>query len=310
MLGIFGGENWTPSLDHTGTIKTAQGVNHWAIFRWDANAKSNGFERQLRATRNDQFRPGALRHAARRSLLVERKRDESYGVGLAELMNPEVARHPQPVYSMLQATDPVFRLDGVGVIVASWRGGRGGAQTPRRFSSGATARRPQGEATVDPVADRPARSSGVSGAARPIVAPPWMKLLETSTTGLVNDLSTVSWTGEIDFSVCFSTPFPSQVFLTLFGLPLDELPGFLKMKDGVIRPDQGVGHEFGHPETEAYQQQAADSIYAYFEDVIDERGGTATTFWPFLGVEVDGDRLWHEEILDICFLFLIAASTR
>ena len=40
------------------------------------------------------------------------------------------------------------------------------------------------------------------------------------------------------------------------------------MKDGVIRPDQVVGHEYGHPETEAYQQQTADSIYAYFEDVI------------------------------------------
>ena len=42
---------------------------------------------------------------------------------------------------------------------------------------------------------------------------------------------------------------------------------FLKMKDGAIRPDQVVGHEFGHPETEAYQQQTADSIYAYFEQV-------------------------------------------
>ena len=43
MLGIFGGENWTPSLDHPGTIKRA-GVNHWAIYRWDPNAKSDGFD--------------------------------------------------------------------------------------------------------------------------------------------------------------------------------------------------------------------------------------------------------------------------
>jgi hypothetical protein len=42
------------------------------------------------------------------------KRDESYGAGLAELMNPEVLRNPQPIYSMLQATAPVFRLEGVG----------------------------------------------------------------------------------------------------------------------------------------------------------------------------------------------------
>jgi hypothetical protein len=43
MLGIFGGENWTPSLNHPGVIKRA-GMNHWAIYRWDANAKSDGFD--------------------------------------------------------------------------------------------------------------------------------------------------------------------------------------------------------------------------------------------------------------------------
>ena len=29
------------------------------------------------------------------------ERTESYGAGLAELMNPEVAANPQPIYSML-----------------------------------------------------------------------------------------------------------------------------------------------------------------------------------------------------------------
>ena len=55
----------------------------------------------------------------------------------------------------------------------------------------------------------------------------------------------------------------------MFGLPMEELPRFLEMKDGAIRPDQVVGHDLGHPETEAYQQKTADSIYAYFEQVID-----------------------------------------
>ena len=36
-------------------------------------------------------------------------------------------------------------------------------------------------------------------------------------------------------------PLPSQVFLTLLGLPLDDLDLFLKMKDGIIRPWQAVG---------------------------------------------------------------------
>ena len=76
------------------------------------------------------------------------------------------------------------------------------------------------------------------------------------------------------------------------------------MKDGAIRPDQVVGHDFGHPETEAYQQQTADSIYAYFEQVIEERAGSKRDdlISHFLHAEVDGERLSHEEILDICFL--------
>ncbi len=92
-----------------------------------------------------------------------------------------------------------------------------------------------------------------------------MKLLEESTTQLVNELiDRFIDDREIDFSRQFSTPFPSQVFLGIFGLPMDELPRFLKMKDGVIRPDQVVGREFGHPDTEVHQQQTADSIYTYF----------------------------------------------
>ena len=43
MLDIFGGENWTPSLNHPGIYKRA-GTNHWAIYRWDPKAKAPGLE--------------------------------------------------------------------------------------------------------------------------------------------------------------------------------------------------------------------------------------------------------------------------
>ena len=43
MLGIFGDENWTPNLNHPGAFKRA-GTNHWAIYRWDPDAKSSNSE--------------------------------------------------------------------------------------------------------------------------------------------------------------------------------------------------------------------------------------------------------------------------
>ena len=37
MLGIFGGEDWTPNHVHPGVFQRA-GVNHWGIYRWDPDA--------------------------------------------------------------------------------------------------------------------------------------------------------------------------------------------------------------------------------------------------------------------------------
>jgi cytochrome P450 len=238
------------------------------------------------------------------------ERDESYGAGLAELMNPDVARNPQPIYSMLQESTPVFRLDGVGIIVTSRSGVDEVLKNPDIFSSGVSAhdlktKRPLIPLQVDPPDHRKYRKILDF-----LFSPQRMRLMEESTTQLVNDLID-KFIGDdaIDFSAQFSGPFPSQVFLTMFGLPLGELPTFLKMKDGAIRPDQVVGHEFGHPETEAYQQQTADSIYAYFEEVIAERRAGERRddlLSHFLYAEADGSPLTQEEILDMCFLFLIA----
>ena len=45
MLDIFGGEDWTPDLDHPGVFQRA-GTNHWATYRWDpeATAEDSGLE--------------------------------------------------------------------------------------------------------------------------------------------------------------------------------------------------------------------------------------------------------------------------
>ena len=43
MLNMYGGENWTPNLNHPGLFKRA-GMNHWAAYKWDPDATSNGFK--------------------------------------------------------------------------------------------------------------------------------------------------------------------------------------------------------------------------------------------------------------------------
>jgi len=237
------------------------------------------------------------------------ERTEEFGTGLAELMNPEVARRPQPVYSMLHDGSPVFRLDGVGVIVTTRAGVDQVLHEPEVFSSSTSAHdlkapRPLIPLQIDPPDHRKYRKI-----LDPLFAPKRMREREDQVRALANALiDGLIDEPQIDFVQRFSTPFPSQVFLAMFGLPADDLGTFIGMKDGVIRPDQVVGQPFGHPDTEAHQQRTADSIMAYFEHVVAERGSARPDdlLSAFLDAEVDGERLSHEEILDICFLFLIA----
>src|SRR5262245_50699366 len=229
--------------------------------------------------------------------------------GLANMMTPELACEPQPTYRALVADAPVLRVEGVGVIACSRAAVDEVLRHPEIFSSNTDAadlktRRPLIPLQIDPPDHKKFRKI-----LDPLFAPPRMHALEEPIAQLVNQLiDSFVDDDEIDFTLQFSIPFPSQVFLTMFGLPMEELPRFLKMKDGIIRPNHVVGQDIGHPETDAYQQATADSIYEYFEGLLDERASVRRDdlLSQLLEAEVDGERLSREDILDICFLFLIA----
>jgi cytochrome P450 len=223
--------------------------------------------------------------------------------------DPEFARNPQPMYRMLREGAAVFQADGVGVIVSSRAATDEVLRRADVFSSNVAAtdlktKRPMIPLQIDPPAHRNYRRL-----LDPLFAPARMKELEEPASVLVNALiDEFVDDDEIDFARQFSMPFPSQVFLTMMGLPLEDLPRFLKMKDGIIRPQHVVGQPLGHSDTDTYQQATADSIYEYFEQVLDERADDRgdDLISLFLDAEVDGDRLSRNDILDICFNFIIA----
>lgn len=143
----------------------------------------------------------------------------------------------------------------------------------------------------------------------PLFAPRAMARLEQPVAELANHLmDAFEGVKEIDFAKSFSIPLPSQVFLTLLGLPLEELSTFLAMKDGIIRPQVVVGKLYNDPAVKEHQKETARSIYEYFDKVLDERvkDPRDDLVSGFLNTEIEGEKLTREEILDICFLFLIA----
>jgi cytochrome P450 len=227
-------------------------------------------------------------------------------------MDPEMAAHPQPVFKLMRDDMPVMEMDmgsGRGVLLSRKLEIDQALRHPEIFSSNMDAvdlknKRPMIPLQIDPPEHKKFRKL-----LDPLFAPRKMALLDDEVSALVNRLiDGFIDRGEVDFAKEFSIPFPSQVFLTLLGLPLDELDRFLVMKDGIIRPDHVTGKPYGSKAVNDYQQKVADSVYDYFDEILDQREVERRDdlLSHFLSAEVEGDRLSREDILDICFLFLIA----
>jgi cytochrome P450 len=115
--------------------------------------------------------------------------------------------------------------------------------------------------------------------------------------------------GECNFTEEFAELFPSSVFLGLMGLPWEELGTFIRLRDGILRPYLVDPAAQTDMEKRLVVTRATGAeIYAYFGGCLDEREKRPTNdiLTHFLNAEIDGEKLTREDILDICFLFLIA----
>jgi cytochrome P450 len=234
---------------------------------------------------------------------------ESDVVSPLEIMDPETSRNPQPSYKLMRDSAPVLRVDGLGVIVSKRSDVEHVLHEPDLFSSAMSAAPLGNVRPLIPLQIDPPEHKRFSKILQPMFSPQRMRDLEEPIARLVNELiDKFEDRAEIDFALEFSVPFPSQVFLTMLGLPLDELPRFLAMKDGIIRPHQVVGTPPRHADAERYQRETAESIYDYFTGVIADReqDRKADLLSQLLDAELNDEHLTREDILDICFLFFIA----
>lgn len=194
-------------------------------------------------------------------------------------MDPEMARCPQPVFKEMRAAMRVMPMDGSVVI-----GGRPevdeALRQPEIFSSNMSAVDLQNVRPLIPLQIDPPEHKKYRKVLDPLFAPRKMAELEQPVSQLVNRLiDGFEDRTEVNFAQEFSVPFPSQVFLTLLGLPLDDLPIFLGMKDGIIRPNHVTGSDYGSESAVAHQKATADSVYEYFNRVLDGAPMSAETIW-------------------------------
>jgi len=144
----------------------------------------------------------------------------------------------------------------------------------------------------------------------PLFAPKRMDEQEADITRRVNAfIDEFIDRGECNFTEEFAELLPSSVFLGLMGLPEDELRMFLRLRDGILHPEKiDPAAMFEMENRRAVMNATGQEIYDYFGGLIAERvhHPTDDIVSRFLAAEIDGEKLTHEDVLDILFLFLIA----
>jgi cytochrome P450 len=109
--------------------------------------------------------------------------------------------------------------------------------------------------------------------------------------------------GECEVVADLATPFPSQVFLTLFGLPMADRDRLVAWKDSILEfTDPGSAE--ATPEVLAH----ALELFTYLTDHIAERRTNSQgrdMLTQLMGASEDGG-MSDNEILGLCFMFVLA----
>ena len=144
----------------------------------------------------------------------------------------------------------------------------------------------------------------------PLFAPKKMDALEADIAARFNRfMDEFVDSGECNFSEQIAELFPSAVFLGLMGMPWEELDTFISLRDGILHPEKTDPNASTDMMARfAVVNETGQRIYDYFNAALDEREANPTDdiLTHFTTAEVDGDKMTREEILDLCFLFLIA----
>jgi cytochrome P450 len=105
--------------------------------------------------------------------------------------------------------------------------------------------------------------------------------------------------GSCDIVKDLSTPFPSQVFMTLFGYPLEDLDEFLRLSSAIM-------HGQGFAVTEEIKQ-AGQNLNTYLRGVIEDKRRKPADDLLSHVLAMSGEDAWtDDEIVGMCSIFVTA----
>jgi cytochrome P450 len=210
---------------------------------------------------------------------------------------------PQPMYEALREHTPVLRMGDM-VLISRHDDVMYALRHPEVFSSSMDAIDIGNIRPLIPLQIDPPEHVKFRRLLDPLFSPHEVAPLEGEVRRLVNQcIDEFVEHGTCEFNQALGIPLPCTVFLRLLGLPYEDLDVFLRYKDGIIRP-----HGADPQDALKIQHDTGQEIYAYFQNVVTQRRAEPRDdlITRFTRAEVDGQRLSDNDILDICYLFLLA----
>ena len=208
-------------------------------------------------------------------------------------------------YAMLREAGPVARGVRGGYMVVSGAAVEFVLKHPELFSSRQAFDGVGSPLPLVPIAFDPPEHARYRRVLQPFFSPrgvaAWQPMVRARAGELIDGFA---GRGECDVVTELAVPLPAQVFLTLFGLPLEDRDRLIAWKEALLH---NFDFQAGEPPSERAARVGAE-LWGYLVGHIGarrERGGTDDLLGRLLADRGD-ERLSDDEILGLSFLFVLA----
>jgi cytochrome P450 len=219
-------------------------------------------------------------------------------------MPPEQKLNPYPMYAMMRASQPVFYVEPLGIwTVYRYDDVKSVLSDYGRFSSQIMG------VERSLITSDPPRHTKLRGLINKAFTPAKVAAMEPRIRELTAELldqATAAGTGTLDVVRDLAYPLPVIVIAELLGIPAAERDRFKHWSDAVVESaDNAVMQGAAGSGDQEWAEMAA-----YFRDVIAERRQSPGTdlISGLLDAELDGDRLSETDLLNFCWLLLVAGN--
>jgi cytochrome P450 len=225
----------------------------------------------------------------------------------SDLFTAVVADDPQQTYRRMRQQCPVARTsmgDSGVVLVSRYDDVCWALRHPEYFTSAGGALN-LGEQPLIPLEFDPPQHTKYRRLLSPQFVPREIQKLEPEVRRIVRGLiDDVAGRGTCDFHEEIATPLPSEIFLTLMGLPAADLPLFLRWRDESIRPEVEPGDFDG---AQRIRAQTAREISEYFRGAIArcKEEPSDSLLSRIVHSTIDGQPLDEAELLGMSHLLLL-----